>query len=143
MDAQIEWLHEEYHRLVTQYAETKDRIAVIANAIKAYGGSIPDIDDIHLNGMDINDVISTSAEERYPWNGTWKEKILHTLKRLGQPSTAAEITAHIVAVERQKNSNRPTGNISNVITTTTSKMGVDGEIKVDMAYRNKYSLLDS
>jgi hypothetical protein len=138
MESQLDWLYKQYHSLVGEYAVIKDRIQKIAATIESFGGSVPIIEEDNVLS-----VLTGLSDNLYPKDGTWKEKIIFSLRRFGRPMTSGEVSQYLLENEQTFNNRKlDMKNVSNIISVTMSKMGVDGEIVVDnTSFKNKYSLL--
>jgi hypothetical protein len=122
-------------RLYKEFKELHEKQKVIAETIKAYGGTIPSF-PAHQH----SEVILEAAFEdfaAYPSSGTWQEKIEFALKELGKPSTVGTITELIKKYEPKTD----IGKIFNALTQTCSSLAGARLIGAEKGYRNKYYII--
>ncbi|GEM_PF-5009138 len=76
---------------------------------------------------------------KYPIDGTWKEKIIYALTELKKPSMVKDIVNLIAHAEKAEDISQ----VHKTVSQYTSTLGKDGIINVDnSSYRHTYSLKD-
>lgn len=139
MEPLLSNLYSEYQKLLETFTNTKDRLDKVSALIKAYGGDVPNSDELHKSTNDVANMMQDLRGSIYPRTGTWSDKVLFALKYFNKPATSPQILEYIV--KHEPSVNQLPNNLQNLVAATCSKLSKEGTIGVDDSeFRHKYFL---